>query len=552
MTFPEPPLMQWLYVDEKGKSVSSFIIEVIAKVEIHTSQGLESHVQLKLHFRGGQKEITVPLAEIDRLNWTDLDERCILNPSYPKIKLHLANVIRAGLANAKETKKLHRLDRTGIHQIDNDVMYRMGERVVTQSPHDEEFMSKIELAPLSFRLDIDTERYSPHVAFEGMRELVSLSEIGRPLLAHSISGITRAAYIAAGATPATTLEIIKDSGKFKTYYSATVTQLYNRMDGVEPVTRLESSDRFIEEILHEYSECTAVIDDKCTAQSGKLKKKNEDTAETIIRRVGDKTGRGRMVGKTRHQTNPRGNVVFTGEYPTGTQSTIARGLMVSPTTPIDGARLDKYQRKEPLIVSTFYYYYVEWYASNYNEICKELSERLTKHREIVPKIHPRLWETKFSLQSAYMLFLRFCEDSGFITAEEAKNEYLSFGTQLTSLVQAQHSRLKPDEKKSKDVSYRKLIRKLYKSDSFHLANSVVEFDPNKHDGLIYEPYGCLCIRRDSLDRKLRKIVRGAKINDAVKELVKHGALKLNTDKYVIKINGLGSVWFYGIWLDELQ
>ena len=533
----------------------NFKVEVLAEIEVHTSVDVEYHVNLQLYFWDGQTAIiTIPLSEIDRIDWYETDRRCILNPRVPRVGKNLATRIKIALNQNVPKRRILRLDRTGIFNVDGRIIYVAGDkiigslsdRVIIQS---EGSIDDVELAPSQFQLDIDPN-LTMEEAFEGMAELISLSEIGRPLLAHAISGITRSAYTAAGATPSTTLEIVEGTGKFKTYYSATVTQLYNRADGVEPVTRLDSTDSFIENLLHQYSECTVVVDDRCTAASSKIKRKNDETAEKIMRQVGEKIGRGKMSGNTRIQLKPRGNLVITGEHPTGAISTIARGLMVSPTRPIDSERLDKYQRREPLIISTFYYYFIEWYVSNYNEICTELFQRLTRHREKVPKIHPRLWETQFSLQSAFMLFLQFCEASGFITAEEARNEYLDFGTQLAELVQAQNARINPDKEESKKINYLKIIRKQVKNGSIRYAENKKQYlkNPNNYDGLIH--YGCLCLRRDKLEKRIRDVVREGKINDAIQELLERNALKLVQEKYQVKINGVGN--FYAIWLEMLN
>lgn len=549
--------IDWLLFDdsEAPKPISSFVPEVIAVVDVYTenSDNPESYVELQLRFSDGQlsKIFTEPLSNIDYIDWFKKDKRCVLSQPYLKAKQFIASRIRFAVANAPTpAKKRYRLDRLGVHCIDQDIIFFAGDRVITRSP-EKETMPDVDFAQLPFRLDIDTASYPKQVAFDGMRELVSIScELGRPLLAHAISAITRSAYIDAGAPPCTVLEIIASTGSFKTYYSATVTQLYNRADEVEPVTRLNSSDRFIEEILFDYSECTVVIDDKCTAQSSKIKKKNEDTAEEIMRRVGDKTGRGRMDGKKRVQIKPRGNAVFTGEYLTGRQSTVARGLTLNLTMPIDGKRMDKYQRQHPILISTFYFYFIEWYISHYEKICTELAERLTKHRETISGIHPRLRETQFCLQTSYMLFLKFCEDNGFITVEEAQNEYLDFGAQLAKLVQAQHARITPEKKKSEKLDYLKLIRKLYKSGSFRLADSVEQFNSDKHDGLIY--YGCLCLRGEKLDKKIRKIFREVNSKDIINELLAQNSLKLVNNKYSIQISALKGLRFYGIWLDMLD
>lgn len=545
------PSIEWLLSDEKDNPVSNFFPQVLGEVSVHTSHGIETYVNLRLYFNDGNPSETfmIPLTDIDKINWLSKDKRCIINSPQRKSKEYIANLIVAGLTNVPNKEEVYFLDRMGIHNINDAIIFVAGDRVIARSS-DKDSLPKIKIASLGFKLDIDT-MLTPRETFEGVRELIRLSpEMGRPLMAHSISGIMRSAFITAGATPSSILEIIGDSGSFKTFYTPTITQLYNRAEEVKITARLNASDRFIEDILYNYCECTAVIDDRCTAESSKIKKKNDDTAEEIMRRVGDNIGRGRMDGKTMVQIKPRGNAVFTGEYATGVKSTVARGLMVMVTTPIDGRKLDKYQRQQPLMVSTFYYFFIQWYVDNYNKICAELSKRLTKFRETVPEIHARLRQTQFCLQTAYMMFLQFCLDSGFITMEDASTEYNSFGSQLVDLVRAQNARINPEEQGSEKVNYLKLIRKLYKANDFRLADSVERFKPDKHDGLIY--YGCLCLRRNNLEKRIQKIFSDANINDVVKALKVQGALKLVQDKNIVKINGLPSLWFYAIWLEMLD
>ena len=168
--------------------------------------------------------------------------------------------------------------------------------------------------------------------------------------------------------------------------------------------------------MSEYSECTAVIDDLHSAASKGIKNRNEDTAEEIIRRISDDTGRGHKEGNTLVQGKFRGNVVFIGEYVFGQESTIPRALVVELTRRPDGMVLDKYQRQQPLLVSTFYFFLIRWYVEHFDEIRNEIDIRLTKFRETMvhSAIHGRLCDTQFYLQFSYMVFLEFCVESGFI------------------------------------------------------------------------------------------------------------------------------------------
>lgn len=545
----QPP-PDWKLADEENKPVCTFLPEVLGETEVVSSTGAKEHfVRLKLHFKDSDsEEIVVLLSELERIDWFKTDRRCLINPNYRKAKEYIANIIRVGLISIDQKETRYALDRLGIHHFENTTVFVAGNRVITRSPATKS-ESSFELGQIPFRLDIDPDM-TPKEAFDGMRKLISLSpEIGRTLVAHVISGITRAAFKEAGLTPCAVLVVVGESGMLKSHYVPHMVQLYNRDDGVRAVTRFNSTQRFIEDILYEYSECTAVIDDLHTAEARGIKRTNEATAEEIIRRISDDTGRGHKDGKSLVQNKFRGNVIFIGEYIIGKESTIPRALVVNLTKPPDGSILDKYQRHQPLLVSTFYYYFIKWYANHFDEIRDGIDARLTRFREATAdsEIHGRLRDTQFYLQTSYMIFLEFCRDSNFIRTEDTQDEYRIFGSHLVGLVQAQQARFRPDKEKSEDVDYLKLLRKLYKSNSFRLADRIARFNPEKHDGLIH--YNCLCLRGENLDKKISKIFPGFKHDDVIKALLDKDALKLVAEKNTVQIQGLR---FYAIKLNMLD
>lgn len=462
-------------------------------------------------------------------------------------------------SNIKPEKSLsaekHMFDKLGIAKIENGVVFVAGDRVITQSSAPK---PKVEIESIvkSFRLDIDIN-LSKEQAFEGVRELVCLSlEIGRVLVAHVISGFTRAAFQEARFTPCAVLVVVGESGMLKSHYVPQLTQFYNRADGIGADTRFNSTQCFIEEIIAGHNECTAVIDDLHTAAAKSIKRANDITAEEIIRRISDDTGRGHKKGDSMVQKKFGGNVVFIGEYVIGRESTMPRALVVNLTKKIDGVVLDKYQRKQPLLVSTFYYYFLQWYVDNFKDICEWIDERLTQFRRATANsyLHGRLRDTQFYLEVSYMLFLEFCKDSEFISEEDALDEYDDFHNQVSKLVHEQQNRYGSGKSKVENIDYLKLVRKLYQKEKFRLAYSASAYRPEKDDGLIY--YGCLCLRRKNFEKKLHKVSPDIKINDVIEALRGKNALKLVKDKRTVKISKLdksvGSQRFYAIKLDMLE
>lgn len=254
----------------------------------------------------------------------------------------------------------------GLVHVNNTVVFVAGDRVFTRSP--DQNVPTVKTDGTGFRLDVD-ESITLQEAFDGLSELISLVPgVGWVLLAHTISGIIREAFVKAGFTPDTVLMIVGKSGMLKSSYVPQITQLYNRNDGVRANTRFNSTKRFIEDSLFEYRDCTYVIDDIHTGSSASIKKINETTAEEIIRQISDNTGRGRKNGNELIQRCFEGNAVFIGEYIIGAESTLPRVLFVEITEKPDSKILDKFQRGKKLLMSTFYSYFIQWYVDKFDDI----------------------------------------------------------------------------------------------------------------------------------------------------------------------------------------
>lgn len=551
-----PLQIEWMCRDKDDKPVSNFYPKVLSKIDVKYDDGIEVRVRVKLCFGNNvSEEIVISRQDIGKTDWDALDIRCILKPEYRRAKEYLWNIVRVELALVPQETVYH-VAGLGIQKIDDIIVFLAGDHLIVPTV-DSGIKTKIELAKSSFRLDIDLSLTKKEI-FEGMWEVIDLSyEIGRVVVAHVISGFVKKAFTDVGFNPCTVLMIIGKSGLLKSTFVPFLTQLYNRADGIKAETRFNSSVRFIEDILCEYKECTAVVDDLHTAESSVIKKKNGDTAEEIIRRISDNTGRGHKEGSISIQKNFEGNVVFIGEYLVGRESTIPRTLVVDLTTPPDGKILDIYYRHKPLLISTFYYYFLQWYVDNFYEIREAIDYMLTKYREEITdiEIHGRLRDTLFYLRTSYMFFLEFCKDSGFISTGDALDGYSIFNSHILRLIQEQQERYRANKTKSENFDYLKLIQRLYKDKKFRVANSADTFNPAKHDGLIY--YSCLCIRRKNLEKLIHKSLPDVSIDDVIHFLRDRQALKLyKGNKYTVKIstlnNKIGAIRFYAIKLEVLE
>ena len=545
--------INWIFYDETNKPVGTFYPEVLKVINVVGANGdiVDRFVRIKLRFQEEEKEVLVRLSELERLDWFELDQRCLVNYQYRKVREYIANVIRNGIEKVPVEVR-YKVDRLGIMYIGDRRVFVAGDRVIARSS-DINSMPDIDTSAIPFKLDIDTE-ISVKEAIEGMEELICLNpEVGEVVVAHVISGIIRAAFKEVRFTPSTVLMVVGESGMLKSNYISHLAQLYNRADKIRPNTRLNSTKRFIEDLLYQYRECTAVIDDLHSAESRDIKRINENTAEEIIRRIGDDTGRGYKIGHESVQNDFMGNVVFMGEYITGKKSTLPRMLVVEITKKSGGEILDKYQRHKPLLVSTFYYFFIQWYVDHFEDIRDGIDRGLTSFREASKNsnLHGRLQDTQFYLKISYMSFLEFCKDSGYISKEESRSKYDRFCLQLRGLIQAQYARFMQDNEgtENKDMDCLKIIRELYKSNRFCLAKSISRFNPQKHDGLVYDNYKSLCLRGECIDRIAEENFSRISKKQIIQILKEKNALKLVAEKNTVQIEGKR---FYAIKLSALK
>jgi hypothetical protein len=131
--------------------------------------------------------------------------------------------------------------------------------------------------------------------------------------------------------------------------------------------------------------------------------------------------------------------MYTGEHGFGTGSDAVRLLSLRLDKPIDSEQLTECQR-EPLMLSTFFDYFIQWYVTDYERVCGLLQEWVAKYRSGEFTIHPRLAETQFCFEAAYKLFLTYCTDREFITADVALGKYNAFYNHLSGAIKEQDAR----------------------------------------------------------------------------------------------------------------
>lgn len=542
----------WLIYDEDKNPISNFRPEVLAVVNTYSDSKAEPvvYVKLRLLFGNNQRseEFLELLSCLESTKWLNKDIRCRIHPevSQGKSNRYLMDCVRLALPTAP-VEKLYRINQLGVHLIEDEPVFCTGGGLVSP-PAGKENGPNVELEKTPFNLDIDSN-ITEKDAVAGMLELISLCpNAGRIISTYSLLYLMRKVYQTAWKSPCFSLFLHGLTGTKKTTISAFLTQVYNRDRGIASPPRLNSSIAAAVAIIYEKRDCVVVLDDLFPAESNDIRQKQEETLFEITRIIADGIEPGRMRGKQVAKSPPTCGVLFTGEYLIGTGSNAARLLPVE-MTPIDGEKLKQFQ-DNPLIVSTFYYYFINWFISNYHAIADLLKQWLEIYRRVRLNVHPRLQETHYFLNTAYTLLLQYCFEIDIISEQEAKSLHRSFLSLLTSLVQTQNERANQNNFSEPGViEPLARIRTMYQDGSFHLADSTKQFTSG-HDGLIHD--GCLCLRGENFRKKVCTSPLSTNYDEVLDALEAQGALKRGKDKRTIQIYGTSGKRFYAIPLEKLR
>ncbi len=535
--------------DDKGKSLCNFTIKVhfVSQVFIVTISDSLRYVNFSIHhgedFEDDTTIYQIRVADIDKIHWGKFDDRCIYEPnvSEKRVDRYLSTLVRKQLNDAP-SKMVYRFSRPGMFVIEGKPVFCTGTEVI--HPKDLDPNVTFEFDPAIQKMDVDAT-LSENEAASKFVELLSLSPDPACIVtAYKLGFLMRMSYTKIGKSPKSCIYLYGRSGTQKTTFSSFLTQTYERNGGIKSPMRLNASISSVVSILLENSNDVVVIDDLCPSDSKRVQSQQEETLIEIARYIGDGVTPTRMKGNKISQGYTECGVIFTGEYLIGKESDAARFLPVEMMQP-DGKRL-RYFQEHPLIVSTFYRYYIIWFIEHYNEVCNTLSEFYKAHEDVDLKVHDRLREMHFFLASSYYCFVLYLYEKKYLSKMEAEKVYRPFCTLLTSLVDKQNERIRAERKDHLEVeSYWPQIQNLYRNGKFKIAGRVDEFDSDRHDGLLHNY--CFYFRRECLKKFFQKVDPSEIIN----ELSEQRILNEGTKDRTKQISALHGMRFYVIPLNKL-
>ena len=528
----------WLLKTANGSPLANFkpSVKCIGElVEPDTNDSKGIFILLSLTFYDGLSEDTlIPYNEINKIQWQKLCSRCLLCPLTDNAESQVHDIVIEQLDHM-EIRNIYEITRTGLFHINGTILYVTGEEIFV--PKETE-LPELHLTgnAKEFVLDYDSTIRSPLEALQEFVKLTGLSSIGKILLAQTISGFIRSAFVETGYIPCSVLIIHGKTGMHKTAFSLMITRLYNRSKPIAPDARFDGTTPGLEKILERHCDTTVVFDDIHTAGSGEIRSKNNNASEEIIRQLADDTGRVRAKGGKTVKPNYRCNAVFTAEYIPGSGSTISRILIGELNNPPDGATLDIFQHTNKLIPSTVYRFFIQWYVDNYNDIKDFVAKKASNYRENqrTNSIHKRLQDASMYLYISYSVYLLFCQDVGFIDDNELQAELTNFRNLVEYMIQEQVKNYGTIINTYQETDYLTLISELWKNKDLRIAKSRKKYCPEDHDGFLDKSDNRLYIYGKALDTILPCFVPGYTRHTCVDYLLNQGALSTDKDRKCVK------------------
>jgi len=532
------------------RHISNFWPIVVSRVELKNGDNVTILVKLKLVFADSVEDeiFTMPLESLDKICWpNEINLRCILSPDVPKANEHIASIIRSQCFTAL-LENMGDIDRLGTHIVEGIPVFNAGNQLIWPDSISIKPSVKWEPSP-NIRLAIDSN-YSEQDADVGMMKIINLSsESGRLLFAFNLLNVMREAFSIVGVTPRSCIFMYGPTGVKKTTFARFQLQLYNRDETFEPLIRLNASVAAAVRLLYEKSDCVVGLDDLFPAQDRDIHRLQEKTLLEILRIIGDGIEPARMRGQKIAKSPPRCGVLFTGEYYIGEGSDAARLLPVRMTIPIDNDKMSACQR-EPLMLSTFYHFFIRWYITNFDTICGLLKEWIAIYRSTKTGIHDRLQEMQFCLEAAFKLYLTYRIEKGFISKDVSLEQYSSFYQQLRGIVREQNNRANRSKVLNPNIDHLALIRSIYHQKSFSLVTSIKDFEIKEHDGIIHNDH--LYLRRDKLLKLIRVYEPSVDFDDILENLKMHQALKKGNSSNSKQLHGgRRNLRFYVVKLSKL-
>lgn len=346
---------------------------------------------------------------LEKFDYTSVDDSLQLNPTISTAGKEMAYYIR-DQAKSVEVEEKILLDSLGWHLHDENHIYCAGNMIIGKTSQEDYVIS--EHLSGKYHLDVDKSLSKRDAVIHTMKLMNITPGISNIVFVFGLLGPLHGIILDAGTRPPCLPYLHGPSQTLKTSLVKACTLIYNRSSPKDNIDnkRVSSTEIKLEECIDEIRDGNFLLDDLFCTEDKKLKKIYEGRVEAVIRNFGDYSER-----ETAHSSyRNNAQVIITAEYVIRSKTDVGRLFLIPVDKPINSEKLGECQ-KSPLALSTFYYYFISWLSSRYDEIVERLKNKYHAFR-LSAQSHEskfgRLYEQFFLLDFAFSVYLEYVESVG--------------------------------------------------------------------------------------------------------------------------------------------
>lgn len=400
----------FVYYKKESIFISNFKVEVVEVYD--TQEGKE--VVLKLTFASENvTHITILIDRINKLDWFQLDTRCIVSDiKYAQNYLKLS--VRRQIAEYENSvEKITQYTELGWnYNAIGNVSYVTGNVIIGGTDNE-----KVVLALEQYRLQFHNDKQD-----EMLKLFVKLFDKspleGDLLLLYFFTGLIKSLYKEAGIPVDFVFYIYGEQQSRKTTLVRLTNNLYNRSDSMDFSLRTlaMTSEAMSDKLISAFKDTTLILDDLSMTNDKQNRQKQERVMEHVVRMLGNRTRKSSNMGNAINEYFPNANVVITGEYlPNFPESTLSRMLIMELKHPVDSNWLIEFG-KDPLMLSTVAYNFISWIQRDYSkyvDIIRKNFEQYREERREKPAYQERISEHAFIMSCTSSLLYEFLTQKGY-------------------------------------------------------------------------------------------------------------------------------------------
>ncbi len=348
----------------------------------------------------------IDVKELDKFDYSSIDDSLLLSPTVSTAAKEMAFYIKSQSKNAEKELAIF-FDKLGWHNIEGKHFYCAGDTILSIEPIDNFTIAEI----LSKKYHLEIDRNLSEV--DSVKHALKMMDVDAPatpiIFITGLLGPMRQIILDADINTSCLLCVVAPTQYRKSECVKQLTQIYNRSQihnssGVS-ILRVSSSEYKIEELTDILKDSTFILDDLYKEPDNKKRKQNENRVRNLLRNFSDNSSR--TTARSTFANNCQ--IIVTAEYLLESKTDIGRMMVLRLDNPINSQSLTECQ-KNPLALSTFYFFFIKWLCQHYDEIVLRMKTEFARFRDgaALHKVsYERLYEHSFLLRFVFDVFLEY-------------------------------------------------------------------------------------------------------------------------------------------------